>query len=313
MTNSNAPGGGGTGAGDCLTVSYIAALSYARMAKVLGDDIAYHQGLYRASRIAVPAVARFSMNTYLKKDTDYNPKNSMVVGLLEDEPTVWITNGESDPWHLTSLLSGNGSEPELMKLYTAFAESELKDFLREFENGYPKWFNGKHEYPFGTNYKNNSGYVTLPHIYARAWLGAKWKDMLEWLESAEPNQYLWWQAPTVIAKVMDKKSPLQIETWAPAALVSAEYSGGVITMIFEPGKYMKSIPRWSASATCQVKPKTISVYYEGIPNNEPEELPYLTGNEYKNKLTGWMFDKKTSSIYFKYPLEKKCTFKVALW
>jgi hypothetical protein len=221
MRASNGVHGHGTGAGDCMSATYAAALSYAKLAQGAGrtEDASY--GMYVAARAAVPALNRFAYNAFADEN-GFKENHSVVVGFHEGKGFL---AGELDryPWNATSNISGNGVQPENFDLYRKFAPQLLRDYEHTFEGAYPNWMDGTYKYPFATLYRDNSGYITLPHIYLRARLKLdSFGTLSDLLDRARHNSHLWWLAPTVIAEVLMNKLDITVADWGRCAFLGGE-------------------------------------------------------------------------------------------
>src|SRR5205085_1198437 len=85
------------------------------------------------------------------------------------------------------------------------------------------WADGMYHYPRTNIYRDNSGYITLPHIYLRARLGVDSIETLSSeLKSAESNDYLWWLAPPVIAEVLNTRTQAYVADWGRCAFLGAQ-------------------------------------------------------------------------------------------
>lgn len=224
MRASNGVHGHGTGAGDCTSALYAGALGYARLAKGVNrppEDA--HYGLYSAARAAVFTLNRFVYNDFAQK-SGFKESNSIVLGFHEG---AGFLVGELDgyPWNATSNISGDGVQPENFTLYEKYATQPLREYERTFENAYPQWMEGNYEYPKPTLYHNNSGYITLPHIYLRVRLGMDGFDaLISALRKARPNDYQWWLAPPVIAEVLGQKVDSFVSDWGHCGFLGANIS-----------------------------------------------------------------------------------------
>lgn len=220
MRASNGEHGHGTGAGDCANACYAGVLAYAKLAKHTGRTEDYHYGLYAAARAAVPLLNRFTYNTFadeqgLKED------NSLVIGFHEGNGFL-VGELNSYPWNVTSNISGNGIQPENFDLYVKYAADQLREYESVFARAYPKWADASYVYPRPTQYRNNSGYITLPHMYLRARLRTDTQDTLtDYLQSAQPNSYLWWLAPPVVAEIINMRTDIYIADWGRCAFLDA--------------------------------------------------------------------------------------------
>ena len=97
---------------------------------------------------------------------------SQILGFSEQNAYVAVQMGKDDPWNVSSVLSGDGSLPELFDAMISFDRKNTLAYLNEYAKFYPNWFRGDVVYPFHTNYAGNSVYVTFPHIQLRAMLGS---------------------------------------------------------------------------------------------------------------------------------------------
>jgi|GEM_PF-3171906 len=218
MRPSNGVHGHGTGAGDCTNAAYVGTLSYAKLAREVGRIEEYHYGLYMAARCAVPVMTRFAYNAFAEANRLKAP-NSFVIGFHEGEGFL---SGElgSYPWNVTSNISGNGVQPEAFDLYATYIPDLLMDYERTFEQAYPNWYDGTWRYPFRTIYQNNSGYITLPHLYLRARLRIDGQDTLrQYLEKAKANRHLWWLAPPVLAELIHWNTQIWVADWGKCAFL----------------------------------------------------------------------------------------------
>lgn len=203
MSVSNSDLGHGTGAGDCLCASYVSALATAKMAKELGDDSTYQSATYRAAKTAVPMLTRFWMNDYATENKMIS-KDQYVIGYLEDDGVLAISK-KDDPWYMTSVLSGDGVEPEVFDLYMKYGKDALQKYENKFDEFYPHWSEGDYQYHRHFTYPDNSGYSTLPHIYSRYRLGYSMDSIMSYIHEAQKNRQMWWVAPNVLADIADKE------------------------------------------------------------------------------------------------------------
>ncbi|AXA37552.1 MAG: hypothetical protein KatS3mg130_1065 [Candidatus Sumerlaea sp.] len=221
MRASNGLHGHGSGAGDCTNATYAGAIAYAKLARETGRAEEFAYGVYTAARAALPVLTRYLYNEFAE-ELNLKPNRTLVVGFHEGRGFLV---GELDryPWNVTSNLSGNGVQPEIFDLYVRFAPETLRDYERVFETAYPNWMDGKYVYPFPTIYRNNSGYITLPHLYLRARLKMAGQGMLEELvERARTNKHLWWLAPPVLAEVLSSQFELYVADWGKCAFLGGE-------------------------------------------------------------------------------------------
>ena len=221
MRASNAVHGHGTGAGDCASATYAAALAYARLARHAGRTDDAHYGTWQAARAAVFLLNRFAYNPHAQEQ-DFKQGESLVLGFHEGRGFLV---GELDgyPWNVTSLISGNGVQPENFDLYLKYAPNLLREYERTFEKAYPKWADGTFKYGRPTIYRDNSGYITLPHIYLRARLKTEGSEALEkLLNSARQNKHLWWPAPPVVGEVMNLRYDGLVTDWGRCGFLGAE-------------------------------------------------------------------------------------------
>lgn len=213
MRASNGIHGHGTGAGDCTNATYVGVLSYAKLARETGRTEEFLYGLYAAARAAVPALTRFVYNDFARENNLLQGSRQLVVGFHEGEGFL---AGELDryPWNVTSLISGNGVQPELFDLFCKYAEQPLVNYARLFDASYPMWNDAAYQYPFRTIYRNNSGYITLPHIYLRARLRLDGPaELRQRVEKAKANRDFWWLAPPVLAEIMQPRAQAYVANW----------------------------------------------------------------------------------------------------
>jgi hypothetical protein len=203
MSVSNADLGHGTGAGDCLCASYVSALAMSKMAKRLGDESTYQSATYRAAKTAVPMLTRFWMNDYAHENKMIS-RDEYVIGYLEDDGVLSVSKND-DPWYMTSVLSGDGVEPEVFDLYMKYGKDALQKYEDKFDVFYPNWDDGDYKYYRHFTYPDNSGYSTLPHIYSRFRLGYSMDTIMNYIQMAQKNREMWWVAPNVLAEIADKE------------------------------------------------------------------------------------------------------------
>ncbi|MGC8840752.1 MAG: hypothetical protein ACP5QZ_04770 [Candidatus Sumerlaeaceae bacterium] len=217
---SNGVHGHGTGAGDCTNATYAGMLAYAKLARETGRTEEFLYGLYAAARAAVPAVSRFAYNEYAQELGLLQASSRLVVGFHEGEGFL---AGELDryPWNVTSLISGNGVQPELFDLLRKYAEAAVTRYVRIFDAAYPNWDEGAYRYPFRTIYRNNSGYITLPQIYLRVRMNLDGPEQAhERVERARVNREFWWLAPPVLAEVMQPlRAKVYLANWGKCAFL----------------------------------------------------------------------------------------------
>jgi hypothetical protein len=222
MSPTNADSGYGTGAGDCLCASYAASLSMARMAKVMKDTTQRNESLYLLAKAAVPVVARFWLKDYAGREGMLG-ENQYPIGYSEEEG-ILKSSAEDGPWPMTSMISGNGVEPELFELYMKYAPDALKQYEKDFEEIYPHWDDGTYQYNQKLTYPDNSGYITIPHLYNCYRLGYPKEILNESLHKASQSRKMWWVAPNVLAEMASSEIPLKLADWAPARWLGGEAS-----------------------------------------------------------------------------------------
>ena len=161
----------------------------------------------------------------LAQANGFKEEKSVVLGFHEGQGFL---SGELDgyPWNATSLISGNGVQPEDFDLYVKFAPAALTRYERTFEQAFPDWADGGFSYGRRTIYHDNSGYITLPHIYLRARLGTdSFEQLLALLGKARANRHLWWLAPPVVAEVLNSRfRPAVVADWGRCAFLGATIS-----------------------------------------------------------------------------------------
>jgi hypothetical protein len=191
----------------------------ARMARVLKDEKTRKNAIYRTAKTAVPALSRFWMQDYAGVHGMISP-GQYVIGYFEDEGVLTISSTD-DPWYMTSMISGDGVEPEVFDLYLKYAPDSLKKYEEDFESLYPHWVDGTYKYDHPLTYPDNSGYTTIPHIYARYRLKYPREKVMEYIQQASQTDKMWWTAPGVLAEIASVYSALR-----PVKLVPKEYEGG---------------------------------------------------------------------------------------
>ena len=232
MSVSNADLGHGTGAGDCLCSAYVEAIAMARMASVMNDVPTRNVALYRAAKTAVPVLSRLWMNQYAHENKMLTP-DQYAIGYFEDEGVLSISSTD-DPWYMTSVLSGNGVEPEVFDLYLKYAKDALQEQEVLFDQFYPQWSDGNYRYARSFTYPDNSGYSTLPHIYSRYRLGYSMETIRQYIDDASKTRKMWWVAPNVIAEIASDASPVKLLDWAPMQWVaeSSMATGKKVQLVF---------------------------------------------------------------------------------
>ncbi len=208
MSSVNADHGHGTGSGDCLCAAYAGSLAMARMAGKESDEAARNEALYIAAKTAVPVLSRFWLKDYADNRGMLSP-GAYPIGYFEDEGVLTVSSTD-DPWYMTSMISGNGVEPEVFDLYLKYAPDSLKSYEKDFDRFYPHWYDGQYKYNRKFTYPDNSGYTTLPHIYSRYRLGYPREQIMEYLRKASTTRKMWWVAPNVLSEIAADAKPQPI-------------------------------------------------------------------------------------------------------
>ncbi len=268
MRASNGVHGHGTGAGDCTNATYAGVLSYAKLARETGRTEDFHYGLYAAARAALPVLTRFPYNDFAEAHGLKSP-NRLVVGFHEGEGFL---QGELDryPWNVTSLISGNGVQPEIFDLFEKYALDAVVAYERTFAAAYPQWYDGRYEYPYRTIYRNHSGYITLPHIYLRARFALDGPaELRRYLEDARYNRHLWWLGPPVLAELAQPRTKAYVAQWGKCA-----FQGGNIV------RMERNRLRIEAQFDNRYPPDTVVFVLPGMPrrvliNDSPVAIPDL--------------------------------------
>ena len=235
MTVVNSDTGYSTGTGDPLAATYCGHWAMLRMARVLEDKAAETQFAYRLARCAVPATMRFAM-TYWAREKGLIGATSQALGFSEAAAFVAVPMGKDDPWNVSSVLSGDGSLPELFDAMIQFDRKNTRRYLDEYAKFYPDWFKPDVKYPFNTNYAGNSVYVTFPHIQLRSLLGSDSGEALwNYAETAEKNRNNAWVAPNVVGELLSRDAPLTLTNWTPAGYLdgSVGANGKSVTLTFD--------------------------------------------------------------------------------
>lgn len=221
MRASNGIHGHGTGAGDCQSATYAGVLAYAKLARAAGRTDDFDYGVYCAARAALLTLNRFAYNSFGHAN-GFSDDRSLVLGFHEGQGFL-VGELDSYPWNVTSLISGNGVQPENFDLYAKYTPDLLRAFERTFEKAYPNWADGKFVYPRSTIYRDHSGYITLPHIYLRARLEMdSVETLVDLVNKAKSNSYLWWLAPPVLGEVMNQKASSYVVDWGKCAFLGGE-------------------------------------------------------------------------------------------
>jgi hypothetical protein len=214
MRCANAFHGHGSGAGDCSCAAYAGAIGRARLMDGLGDDAARDEALCLAARTALSITARFGL-TQWARERGLIGETDVAVGYHEGEG--FLTGDVMRyPWTATSMISGNGVQPEVLDLLLARVPEAFAAYEEELLAANPTLFDGGADYGQQTLYHGNSGYITLIHLCAQARLGASDEDLRRWLASAEINSHLWWLAPTVLAEITARDADIWLSHWTRA-------------------------------------------------------------------------------------------------
>jgi len=222
MTVVNADHGYSTGTGDPMAAYYAGAAARYKMARALGDTKVENEALAEVARVAVPMVAKLGAGRWAESLGVISP-NRTIVGYSELQGFTRIQTGQEDPWGPTTLLSGNGCQPEVMSLYKTYAADSLKTFFKTFDTAYPQWRDPKFQYPFATSYSGNSGYVVFPQLYARAILGYESPTSLAKTAAAvaAQNNVHGWVGANVVAELISMGTPLYLTGFENCVIESA--------------------------------------------------------------------------------------------
>ncbi len=239
MTVVNSDTGYSTGTGDPLAAAFCGNWAMLRMARVLEDRAAETQFAYRLARCAVPATLRFAMTPWARENGLVG-KTSQILGFSEKAAFVAVPMGKDDPWNVSSVLSGDGSLPELFDAMIQFDRKSTRRYLEEYAQFYPDWFKPDVKYPFHTNYEGNSVYVTFPHLQLRSLLNLDSTETLwKYAETAEKNRNNAWVGPNVVGELLSREAPLTLTNWTPAAYLDGwiDRDSKRITLQFDLTKY----------------------------------------------------------------------------
>lgn len=244
LRSSNGFHGHGTGAGDCSCANYAGVLGRARLMEGIGDIAARDEALYLLARAALMLTARFPLTDWAR-GRGLIAATEIPVGFHEGEG--YLTGDVTDyPWTATSMISGNGIQPEVIDLLLERVPEHLRRYEEEMLRAHPNLFEGDHDYGRPTLYRGNSGYITLPHLYVQARLGTSEEQVRQWLRSAQTNDHLWWLAPTVLAEMAGRPTDFWLLRWTPARLDGAQAApDGSVQVRFTA---THSPFRWSAHA-----------------------------------------------------------------
>jgi hypothetical protein len=222
MTVVNADHGYSTGTGDPMAAYYAGAAARYKMARALGDTTIENEALAEVARVAVPMVAKLGAGRWAESLGVISP-NRTIVGYSELQGYTRVQTGQEDPWGPTTLLSGNGCQPEVMSLYKTYAADSLKTFFKTFDTAYPQWRDPKFQYPFATSYSGNSGYVVFPQLYARAILGYENPASLAKTATAvaAQNNVHGWVGANVVAELISMGTPLYLTGFENCVIESA--------------------------------------------------------------------------------------------
>lgn len=205
MRGGNASHGHGTGFGDAQNATYAASVAYARLANLIGDETEYRYGLYNLARSSVLSLNKFVYNEFATAHS-FKGDNSIILGFHEGKGFL---EGELEryPWGMTSNIAAAGVQSENFDLYLNRAADILRNYELNFEKAFPSWADGTFKYPYTTSYSDNSGQITLPHIYLRArQTGDSFASLNDLLNQAIANPAFWWISPPVIAEVLSRRS-----------------------------------------------------------------------------------------------------------
>lgn len=230
MTVCNAQDGYSTGTGDALNGGYSGMVAMLAMARHLGDRDAEAKYAYRAARMALLTAMRPAYTRWARAH-GMTSRREEALGFWE-KASFTTSSFNSDPWGVTTLLSGDGCMPELIELYKTTQPSAWKGFLAEYAAALPDWYDAGHKYPFEVTYNGNSGYVTFPHIFARAWFGDSQEDLRMWIAAAEPNRNNAWVGPNAVAEIITQEAPLVMTDWGDAPIPTGTYTANSAAIKF---------------------------------------------------------------------------------
>lgn len=231
MRSSNGFHGHGTGAGDCSCADFAGALGRARIMQAMGDSAGRDEAWLLAARSALSTVGRFALTPWAR-ERGLLASTEVAVGFHEGEG--FLAGDVTDyPWNVTSMISGNGVQPELFDLLMARVPERLQALEDEVLSANPTIFDGAADYGRATIYQGNSGYITLPHLCAQARLGTPDEQLRDWIALAEPNSHLWWQAPTTLAEIIGRDSGAWLLDWSAGRWLHGQVGeGGTVRLAF---------------------------------------------------------------------------------
>ncbi|HEY3412665.1 MAG TPA: hypothetical protein VGM51_06365 [Armatimonadota bacterium] len=221
MTVCNAEDGYSTGTGDALNAGYAGMAAMLDIARKLGDREAEEKYAYRLARMALLTAMR---PAYTKWGRAHGmvEANEAALGFWENS-SFTTASFAGDPWGVTTLLSGDGCMPEILCLYATTQPTAWKRYLDEYARFYPDWYDATRKYEAEVTYNGNSGYVTFPHLFARAWFGAGQEELREWVAAAAPNRNNAWVGPNAIAEIITQQAPMVLTDWGRAPIPGGSY------------------------------------------------------------------------------------------
>lgn len=279
MTVVNGDMGWSTGTGDPMASVFCGYLACYKMARAIGDFEMEEYFAYKLARVTVPCVSRFWYNDWAEEKgliPTYSKEYS-IQGFWEKDTFTYSKMDQqyTDPWGPTNVLSADGILPELFYAFMKFNPDGLQEFENDYEQYYPDWANGNHEYPFSTIYDGNSVYVTFPHIYARAMLGEPSSTLWNYVDSAKTNfGNFHFVGPIVIAEILSRETTMYLTEWQPAGYSDGVLSadGKTVTLYFDLSEQQE----WQFSAYLVGDSQPLQVEING------KEKPFqVQGNELK--------------------------------
>jgi len=264
--------GFGTGSGDVSNLVLAAYGATARLYDRLDKRAQSDQALYFYARAALPVAAWPLL-------TEYGQRNNLVAG---DSVAIGFIEGvgflpaelQGYPWNAVSPLAAHGVAEAAWEVRSLWPNSPWAAYLGNLESSWPELYNGAARYEDTTAYDGNSGYLTVPLLYAHVRTGASSDELDRRLTSAATNNANWWTAPPLLAELGVGRHGVWVVDWGKYRLLGAALE--------RPGSDQRLRIELAPTANSGTAPSTIVFHAKTPPKRailQGQTMPIADGPE----------------------------------